>query len=125
MKTGWRISPMTKLLELETTEERIELLTRTTASFAERSKKHDEDITFPFENFEDLKSIGYPALTIPQKYGGGGISLDEFLTYQQIIGKADGSTALSIGWHMGIMKHLGERSEEHTSELQSRGHLVC
>src|SRR5690625_5594238 len=29
---------------------------------------------------------------------------------------------MSPGWH-GI--HIHERSEEHTSELQSRGHLVC
>ncbi|MFA1819047.1 acyl-CoA dehydrogenase family protein [Virgibacillus oceani] len=99
---------MTKLLELEIKEERIELLSKTAASFGERAKKHDKDVTFPFENFKDLQAIGYPALTIPKKYGGGGVSLDELLTYQQIIGKADGSTALSIGWHMGLMKHLGE-----------------
>jgi len=99
---------MTKMIELETREKRMELLSETAAPFSERAKKHDENITFPFENFKDLQSIGYPALTIPKKYGGGGISLDEFLAYQQIIGKADGSTALSIGWHMGVMKHLGE-----------------
>src|SRR5690625_542864 len=99
---------MTKLLELQTKDERMELLSQTAAPFAERSQKHDENVTFPFENFKDLQTIGYPALTIPKKYGGGGISLDELLTYQQIIGKADGSTALSIGWHMGLMKHLGE-----------------
>ncbi len=99
---------MTKILELETKEDRMELLSQTAASFVERAKKHDENATFPFENFEDLHSIGYPSLSIPKKYGGGGIPLDELLTYQQIIGKADGSTALSIGWHMGIMKHLGE-----------------
>src|SRR5690625_5383868 len=29
-------------------------------------------------------------------------------------------------WHQAYEKHVkGERSEEHTSELQSRGHLVC
>jgi alkylation response protein AidB-like acyl-CoA dehydrogenase len=86
----------------------MELLSQTAAPFAERSQKHDENVTFPFENFKDLQTIGYPALTIPKKYGGGGISLDELLTYQQIIGKADGSTALSIGWHMGLMMYLGE-----------------
>ncbi|GAK05983.1 butyryl-CoA dehydrogenase [Geomicrobium sp. JCM 19037] len=30
------------------------------------------------------------------------------LELQEIIAEADGSTALSIGWHMGIMKSLGE-----------------
>jgi len=108
VKAGWRTQEMTKLIELDTKEKRIELLAKTAASFGERAKKHDVHVTFPFENFKELQEIGYPALTIPKKYGGGGISLDELLTYQQIIGKADGSTALSIGWHMGIMKHLGE-----------------
>ncbi|GAB3790072.1 acyl-CoA dehydrogenase family protein [Virgibacillus kimchii] len=99
---------MTNMLDLKTKEERITLLAKTAASFGDRAKKHDQDVTFPFENFEDMQTIGYPALTIPKKYGGGGISLNEMLTYQQILGKADGSTALSIGWHMGLMKHLGE-----------------
>lgn len=99
---------MKTMLDLETTEERMELLSKTIATFGTRAKKHDADVSFPFENFADLQSIGYPSLTIPKKYGGGGISLDELLVYQEIIGEADGSTALSIGWHMGLMKHLGE-----------------
>src|SRR5437870_7388753 len=28
-------------------------------------------------------------------------------------------------WYPGILEHGHVRSEEHTSELQSRGHLVC
>lgn len=68
------------------------------------------DGAFPYENFKDLQEIGYPALTVPKEDGGAGIPLDELLTYQQIIARADGSTALSIGWHMGIIKHLGKAS---------------
>src|SRR6266702_8608268 len=33
------------------------------------------------------------------------------------------SSAKTAGW--GLRKNSGWRSEEHTSELQSRGHLVC
>src|SRR5690625_687415 len=99
-----------KLLELATMEERIEQLEKVVASFAERAKKHDEERTFPFENYKDLKEIGYQALTIPEKYGGVGISLYELIRLQEVIGASDGSTALSIGWHMGITKHLGENS---------------
>jgi len=97
-----------KITELQTMEERADLLKKTVKPFKERAAEHDANGTFPFENFNDLKEIGYPALTIPKKYGGGGISLSEMLYLQTIIGKADGSTALSIGWHMGIVKHLGE-----------------
>jgi len=96
------------LLQLNSKDERLELLSKTVEDFTERAKENDEKASFPFENFKELKSIGYPALTLPKKYGGLGISLCEMLRHQEIIGKADGSTGLSVGWHMGIMKHLGE-----------------
>lgn len=99
-----------KITKLQTMEERADLLKKTVAPFTERAAQHDKKGTFPFENFNALKSIGYPALTLPKKYGGGEISLSEMLYLQAIIGKADGSTALSIGWHMGIMKHLSENN---------------
>ena len=99
-----------KLTDLKTVDERLRLLEKTAKNFRERAQKHDEENTFPFENFEDLKEIAYPTLSIPKKYGGLGISLEEMLKGQEIIAKYDGSTALSIGWHMGITKHLGETS---------------
>lgn len=105
-----------KITELQTREEREELLKQTVKPFKERAEEHDRNLTFPFENFKELKKIGYPALTLPKEFGGGGISLSEMLHLQTIIGKADGSTALSIGWHMGIMKHLGENN---TREIET------
>ena len=97
-----------KLTDLNTMEERLELLEKTASKFAERARKHDEEGSFPFENFADLKKIDYPALAVPKKYGGAGIDLYEMLKMQEIIAKYDGSTSLSIGWHMGITKHTGE-----------------
>lgn len=97
-----------KLTDYQTPGERNMALAETVKSFADRARIHDEAGTFPFENFEDLKEIGYPALTIPKIYGGLGISLTEMLYHQETIAEADGSTALSIGWHMGITKQLGE-----------------
>lgn len=99
---------MMNLLNLKTTEERAELLKKTVKPFTDRASEHDKNISFPFENFKDLTEIGYPALTVPKEYGGGGIPLSEMLYYQQIIAAADGSTGLSIGWHMGLMMQLGE-----------------
>lgn len=89
--------------------ERLALTEETAKSFKETSREHDENVTFPFENFKTLKEIGYPQLSIPKEYGGGGISLYEMLKHQEIIAKYDGATALSIGWHMGIIMDLGEK----------------
>ncbi|WP_235599955.1 acyl-CoA dehydrogenase family protein [Alkalihalobacillus trypoxylicola] len=86
----------------------MQFLEQKSAVFKERAALHDLENTFPFENFEDLKEIGYPALTVPKRYGGLEISLLEMVQYQEVLGKADGSTSLSIGWHMGIIKHLND-----------------
>ncbi|MFD1360900.1 acyl-CoA dehydrogenase family protein [Lentibacillus salinarum] len=112
------------LLGQSTIDERINLFSKTVEPFTERAIKHDENGTFPFENFEDLKAIGYPAVTLPKEHGGLGASLHEMLRYQEIIGKADGSTALSIGWHMGIMKHLGENDIWKKDKYASVAHDV-
>lgn len=98
---------MSSITALQTKEERVQLLSKTVDPFGERVRELP-DSAFPYENFKDLQEIGYPALTVPKEDGGAGIPLDELLTYQQMIARADGSTALSIGWHMGIIKHLGE-----------------
>src|SRR5690625_6183852 len=46
-----------------------------------------------------------------------------------LIDQALAHIKLRAKWHVAIRPHdvfaLGRRSEEHTSELQSRGHLVC
>ncbi|MFC3039566.1 acyl-CoA dehydrogenase family protein [Virgibacillus xinjiangensis] len=97
-----------ELLKLATMEERLEKMEDVASRFAERAQKHDEEGTFPKENVKELKEIGYPSLTIPVKYGGMGISLYELLKMQETIARKDGATALSIGWHMGITKYLGE-----------------
>lgn len=77
--------------------------------FQDRAWKHDTEGSFPIENIQDLKEIGYTSLTVPQKYGGEEISLRQLVEFQKILGRGDGSTALSIGWHMGLVKHLHEQ----------------
>src|SRR5699024_1909480 len=88
---------------------RITLVEETAKKFKETAQEHDENVTFPFENFEALEKIGYPSLSIPKEYGGGGISLTELMKHQETIAKYDGATALSIGWHMGIIMDIGEK----------------
>ena len=76
--------------------------------FKENARMHDENSTFPVENIEALRDIGYFKYTIPKEYGGDGISLSEMLKHQETIAAFDGATALSVGWHMGIIMEIGE-----------------
>lgn len=77
-------------------------------AFAEHAKKHDEEGSFPFENIALLKESGYTHWTVPKEYGGEGIPLYELLLHQEQFASGDGSTALAIGWHVGIVMNLRE-----------------
>lgn len=93
----------------KTLEEKLALMKNMAEEFLTRAAKVDEEASFPFENIEELKTAGYTSLTIPKEYGGEEISLYELVRLQEQIAIGDGATALSIGWHMGILKNLSEK----------------
>ncbi len=78
-------------------------------SFQERSEQHDREGSFPYENIEELKKSGYSKLSVPEELGGKGISLYELVLLQERLAQGDGSTALSIGWHLGIVMDTAEK----------------
>ncbi|MBM7570426.1 acyl-CoA dehydrogenase family protein [Aquibacillus albus] len=77
--------------------------------FKERAAEVDAEGSFPYENFADLKEAGFLALTVPKEYGGSGINLFEFLFVQERLARGDGPTALSIGWHLGVILEAAEK----------------
>ncbi len=79
-----------------------------TPAFQKRESELDQLNSFPYENIKDLKDIGFTTLTLPAELGGSGIGLTDFLTFQEQIAKGCGSTALSIGWHMGTILEFAE-----------------
>ncbi|WP_185601977.1 acyl-CoA dehydrogenase family protein, partial [Paenibacillus sp. 598K] len=87
---------------------------RLAARFAERAPRHDREGSFPFENFEELKQAGCIKLTVPSEYGGDEITLHELVLFLEQLAKGDGSTALSLGWHLGSILHL--RTTRHWPE---------
>ncbi len=91
---------------------RLEELSEMGKRFSERAKEVDENGSFPFENIEELQKSGYTSLTIPKEYGGQEISLYELVRLQEVIAQGDGSTALSIGWHMGVVRNIYEANWE-------------
>lgn len=102
----------------KTLEEKLALMSEMANHFSSRAAKIDEEGSFPFENMGELVESGYTQLTVPKRYGGEGISLYELVRLQEQIAVGDGATALSIGWHMGIIKNLDEKRiwEESTFE---------
>lgn len=75
----------------------------------ECSKVIDEEAEIPRSLIDRFRTSGYSALPIPEQYGGRDLSLYELVLLQEELGKGDGAAALSIGWHLGIMKDLNDR----------------
>lgn len=107
-----------KFQDRQSIEERLELMSGLSKVFLSRSAKIDKEGAFPFENISELKTSGYTSLTIPKRYGGDEISLYDLVRFQEYIARGDGATALSIGWHMGIIKDLGEKNSWNESIFQ-------
>ena len=77
-------------------------------SFEQREPELDAIGSFPRQNINDLKKIGYHTLTLPAEYGGQGFGLYEYILAQEAISQASGSTGLAIGWHTGIVLEFAE-----------------
>jgi len=89
--------------------DRIELMRNLSRQFNLRAHQIDIEGSFPYANINDLKMTGYTTLTVPSSYGGKEITLYELIRLQETIAEGDGATALSIGWHMGIIMNLNEK----------------
>ncbi|MBP1931049.1 acyl-CoA dehydrogenase family protein [Ammoniphilus resinae] len=83
----------------------VAMVERLAEVFAGRAAKHDLEGSFPFDNIAGLKEAGYLKLTVPKKYGGDEISLYEMVLAQERLARGDGSTALAVGWHIGLVHH--------------------
>ncbi|RIJ63260.1 acyl-CoA dehydrogenase [Rummeliibacillus sp. TYF005] len=72
------------------------------------SKNIDEQSLFPFKNFETLRKIGYPKVTLPKEYGGEGLSVYDMILLQETLASFDANTSLAIGWTLGVVGELYE-----------------
>jgi len=85
---------------------RADRVGRLASRFAERAPQHDAEGSFPFDNFAELREAGYLKITVPAEYGGDELSLYDLVLLQERLAYGDGSTALSVGWHVGQILHL-------------------
>jgi alkylation response protein AidB-like acyl-CoA dehydrogenase len=73
-------------------------------NFAPRAPQWDDSATFPFANFEDLRTSGLLALCVPEADGGGGADYSTYMMVAAEIGRFCGATALT--WNMHISSTL-------------------
>ena len=89
----------------ENEERLVAMVDSLAARFRKRAEVHDLEGSFPFQNFKDMKQVGFMKLTVPKIFGGDELSLYELVLVQERLARGDGSTALSVGWHLGLMHH--------------------
>ena len=93
---------MIKTTELTTTDW-IGLSKELGKSFAQRATLHDEEGSFVFQNYEQLKKHKYFSAMIPKELGGGGISHEKMCAIIRIIAKHCASTALAFSMHQHLI----------------------
>ncbi|MBS4179427.1 acyl-CoA dehydrogenase family protein [Lederbergia citrea] len=77
--------------------------------FKNQSAEIDELAIFPKENIQDLVDMGYSSITLPEAYGGKGLSIYDMVLLQETLASYDATTALSIGWNLGVIGELFEK----------------
>jgi len=87
----------------------ISLAAELAADFATRAGEHDRDNSFPVENVTRMKECGYTALVIPEKHGGLGADLEDYVVCQEQLAQGCAATALAINMHLFGLGSMVER----------------
>lgn len=90
-------------LNTEREQRFIDLAASLADDFAQRAAQHDEEGSFPFENYARLKESGYTTLIIPEALGGMGATLLERIKAQERLAYGCGATALAINMHLNTL----------------------
>ena len=90
-------------LNTEREQRFIDLAATLADDFKQRAAQHDEEASFPHENYARLRESGYTNLIMPEKFGGLGASMLERLKAQERLAMGCGPTALAINMHFNVM----------------------
>lgn len=78
----------------------------------ERAVVHDRENTFPQQDLDELRDVGYLSILVPAELGGGGLGLEQAALLQQRLATASPATALAVNMHLvwtGVAKVFGDR----------------
>ncbi|MET7038434.1 acyl-CoA dehydrogenase family protein [Elizabethkingia miricola] len=100
------------------TSENLKMIAETARDFAEKNiRPHimdwDESQHFPKDLFHQLGEMGFMGIVVPEKYGGSGLSYDEYVAIVDEISQVDPSIGLSVAAHNSLCtNHIYEFANE-------------
>lgn len=99
------------------------------ADFGTRAAEHDRANSFPTENVQRMKETGYTALLVPEKHGGLGADLVDYVLCQEALAQGCAPTTLAINMHLFGIGSMVERlrgtpDEELLLETLGRGRAI-
>jgi alkylation response protein AidB-like acyl-CoA dehydrogenase len=123
------------LLEYHTLTERerkfVTMADELAASHRSRADEFDRRNELPLESYRELKASGYASLTVPERFGGLGASLLEFVLAHTRLSMGDASVALGAAMNAHVLGSANEsRSwpeallEKIGREVVARGALI-
>lgn len=77
-------------------------------TIAPRAAAYDRDNTFPFADYDDLRRVGYLALTVPEALGGMGANLGELTRAQGRLAQGNGAVALASTMSLATLGREGQ-----------------
>ncbi|MEC7489844.1 MAG: acyl-CoA dehydrogenase family protein [Pseudomonadota bacterium] len=80
--------------------------------FADRARRYDEEASFPFENYDDMRDAGILAMTVPERNGGLGVEYKDYALLAAEMGKWCGATALTFNMHACTPLWTGHISDD-------------
>ena len=87
---------------LDLSREQLELLALAEElgrKFGRRAARYDQEASFPFENYDDMREAGLLKLCVPKSHGGLGADLFTYALVSATLGKYCGATALTFNMH--------------------------
>ncbi|MGE0416255.1 MAG: acyl-CoA dehydrogenase family protein [Acetobacteraceae bacterium] len=94
------------------------------ADFATRAAQHDREASHPTENYDILRREGFLSLTVPQEFGGQGVSLLGHTIAYEALAQGCPSTALSFNMHASVVNPVLESPQVSAASKRMVADLV-
>jgi alkylation response protein AidB-like acyl-CoA dehydrogenase len=89
-------------------------------NFAPRAPQYDREASFPFADYDDLRTAGLLALCVPERYGGLGATFETYCLVAEHIAQGNASTDLTFKMNCLTMLMIGEIADALPMPAQTR-----